>query len=65
MNEHKKKSGYFTVHIEGAGIDGAHARLPYIVYAESDYHAARKVKHETGYMARAQDIEGPYARIEF
>ena len=56
--EKNNKSGYYTVNITNAG-----RRIPYVVFASSDYHAARLVRHETGYLAQAQDIEGPYGRV--
>lgn len=49
------KNGYYTVHIQA----GLH-RIPYTVYAESDYHAARQVREETGYLAQQDDVEGPF-----
>lgn len=52
------KPGYYTVLIGNEGN-----KLPYIVLASSDYHAARIVRDETGYMAPACDIEGPYLRL--
>lgn len=54
----EEKGGYYTVHIDIGG-----QKLPYIVFAASDYHAARMVRNETGYMAGQQDIEGPYQRF--
>jgi len=48
------KGGYYTVHVEMEG-----QRMPYIVFAISDYHAARQVREETGYLARQHDVEGP------
>lgn len=48
------KGGYYTVHVDMEGM-----RMPYIVFAVSDYHAARKVREETGYLARQHDVEGP------
>lgn len=51
------KGGYFTVHVgEGA------QKVPYIIFATSDYHAARLVRHQTGYMAAEHEVEGPYQR---
>lgn len=52
----EQKGGYYTVQLE---MDGA--KIPYTVFAVSDYHAARMIKTETGYMARQTEIEGPYA----
>jgi hypothetical protein len=52
------KKGYYTVHIESQGI-----KIPYIVLASSDYHAARLVRDETGFFAPACDVIGPLARV--
>lgn len=49
------KRGYYTVSIE-AGNE----KIPYTVFALSDYHAARLVREETGYLARPHEIEGPH-----
>ncbi len=51
------KSGYFTVNIPAAG-----GMRPYVVFAKSDFQAARIVKQETGYMPLQQDVEGPFQR---
>lgn len=53
-----EKGGYYTVHID---VDGA--KQPYIVFAASDFQAARMVKMETGYLAPEHDVEGPYQRF--
>lgn len=52
------RGGYFTVHINSAG-----QRHPYIVFANSDFQAAKIVKQQTGHMASAHDVEGPYTRF--
>lgn len=52
------QGGYFTVNIPAAS-----GTLPYVVYAKSDYQAARIVKQETGYMPVQQDVEGPFHRF--
>ena len=52
------QGGYFTVNIPSAG-----GTLPYVVYAKSDFQAARIVKQETGYMPVQHDVEGPYQRF--
>lgn len=52
------KGGYYTVHID---VDGA--KQPYIVFATSDFQAARMVRMETGFMAGEHDVEGPYQRF--
>ncbi len=49
------KGGYFTVNIASAGQSH-----PYIVFAQSDFQAARIVRQETGFMASQHDVEGPY-----
>lgn len=51
------KGGYFTVNINNAG-----QRHPYVVYAASDFQAAKLVKQQTGHMASQHDVEGPYTR---
>ena len=52
------KGGYYTVNLE---IDGQ--KLPYIVFAESEYQAARKVREETGHLAKDYQVEGPYQKF--
>jgi hypothetical protein len=49
------KGGYYTVNLE---IDGK--KLPYVVFAASEFDAARKVKYETGCLVTDRDVEGPY-----
>lgn len=49
------KTGYYTVFV-GTGV----TKLPYTVFALSDYHAARLINQATGYLAAQHDIEGPY-----
>lgn len=51
-------AGYFTVNIPVNG-----EKMPYVVFARSDFQAARIVRDETGYMASQQDVEGPYSRF--
>lgn len=51
------KGGYYTVNLE---IDGK--KLPYVVFAVSEFDAARKVKYETGCLVTDRDVEGPYQR---
>ena len=53
----KSAHGYYTVLVEGYTPG---AKIPYIVQAASDYHAARIVKAETGYIVNERDVEGPY-----
>ena len=51
------KGGYYTVMV---GPERAQERkVPYIVFAASDYHAARIVRDRTGYLAREHEVEGP------
>lgn len=52
------RGGYFTVNINNAG-----QRHPYIVFATSDFQAAKIVKQQTGHMACQNDVEGPYERF--
>ncbi len=51
------KGGYYTVNLD---IDGK--KLPYVVFARSQFDAARKVKFETGCLVTDRDVEGPYQR---
>lgn len=51
------KAGYYTVHIM-SGAD----KIPYTIFADSDYHAARLIKRETGYLASQEDVDGPFRR---
>ncbi len=53
----QSKGGYYTVNLE---IDGK--KLPYVVFAVSEFDAARKVKYETGCLVTDRDVEGPYHR---
>jgi len=58
MNKIKfKGGGYYSVLL--ADEESAH-KVPYTVYAASDWHAARMVRDATGYMPRAHEVEGPY-----
>ena len=52
------QGGYFTVNIPVNG-----EKMPYVVFARSDFQAARIVRDETGYMADQHDVEGPYSRF--
>lgn len=56
--EEENRGGYYTVYMRLDGIV-----IPYTVFALSDYHAARVVREETGYMAAQSDIEGPYLAL--
>lgn len=56
----ENRSGYYTVQVS---FDGLKKKIPYIVFANSDYQAAKIVKDETGYMAPQHDVQGPFARI--
>lgn len=56
MNTSKPKKGYYS-----AFIDTGSQKVPYIVIAESDYHAARIVREETGYFVTQDQVEGPLA----
>ena len=60
MAELRAQGGYYTVLVD-MGVAGC--KVPYVVFAASDYHAARIVRDETGYLALQHDIEGPYARF--
>jgi hypothetical protein len=55
MTQTTKSDGYYAVLVENMT-----RKVPYIVFARSDYHAARIVKSETGYMAQPRDIQGPF-----
>ena len=54
------KGGFYTVNL---AVNGR--AVPYIVFAASDFQAAKKVKEETGYIARQDEVEGPYMRHPF
>ena len=56
-----RRGGYYTVLIKTD--DGR--QIPYSVFATSDYHAARIVKEETGYLAQSHDVEGPMGMFNF
>lgn len=58
MQDETLKGGYYTVHLE---IDGK--KIPYIVFAASDYQAAHKVRLETGHLAAERNVEGPYQQF--
>lgn len=51
------KTGFYTVFVKAEGT-----KLPYTVFALSDYHAARLINQATGYLASQKDVEGPYSR---
>jgi hypothetical protein len=55
MPEWEAKPGYYTVSVP---IGDRH--VPYIVFARSDFDAAHKVKEETGYPAKRDEVEGPH-----
>ncbi len=52
-----KSVGYYTVMINFGSDE---QKLPYKVFAASDYHAAKIVREKTGYLASEIDVEGPY-----
>jgi hypothetical protein len=54
----KGMGGYYTVLV--ARESGDVQKTPYVVFALSDYHAARIVRAETGYLARETEVEGPH-----
>ena len=58
--EEQAKGGFYTVNL---AVNGR--AIPYIVFATSDFQAAKKVKEETGYAAKQEDVEGPYLRHPF
>ena len=49
------KGGFYTVSLD---IEGK--KLPYMVFALSDYQAAHKVLEETGHAVTEDQVEGPY-----
>lgn len=49
------EGGYYTVHLNVEG-----KKIPYIVFARSEYHAARRVREATGYLALDKDVQGPF-----
>lgn len=48
--------GYYSVLVSKDGGE----KVPCIVFATSDWHAARIVRGDTGYMASPQEVEGPF-----
>jgi hypothetical protein len=54
---YRAKPGYYAVNI----LVGDH-RIPYIVFAQSEFEAARKIRAETGYVAEREEVEGPIER---
>ena len=52
------KGGYYTVNVDVEG-----EKIPYVVFAMSEFQAAHKVKEETGHLATEDDVEGPYQRF--
>ncbi len=57
----KIKTGYYKV-LVASPVDGA--KVPYVVFAMSDFQAARIVKAETGHFALEGDVAGPFATQE-
>jgi len=53
--ESMHQGGFYTVNLD---IEGK--KLPYMVFAMSDYQAAHKVLEETGHLVTEDDVEGPY-----
>ena len=51
---YREKPGYYAVNI--LVVDH---RIPYIVFARSEFEAARKIRAETGYVAERDEVEGP------
>ena len=57
----KREDGaFYTVMIDLGTDEG---KIPYSVFAKSDFHAARIVKNETGYLASQHEVEGPYTKF--
>jgi hypothetical protein len=57
MMNGKKGGGFYSVMITGYN---GFAKIPYVVFATSDWQAARLVREATGYTARPQEVDGPY-----
>jgi hypothetical protein len=55
-----RAGGYYTVMVDKTE-DGL--KMPYTVFAASDFHAARIVRSETGYAATENEVHGPYLRL--
>lgn len=53
--DRNKGGGYYTVLVG----DAADNKTPHFVFAASDYHAARLIHLETGYLPRESDVQGP------
>ena len=54
------KAGYYTVMID-TGTNNI--KIPYQVFASSDFHAAKIVKEETGYLVTEHDVDGPHVAL--
>ena len=54
MSGTTSKGGYYKVH-----TTTGEKKIPYIVFALSDYLAARLVREISGYMANEREVEGP------
>lgn len=60
MKPTQNNGGYYTVLIDNhLGME----KIPYVVFAQSDYQAARIVREETGVLATQHDVEGPFQRF--
>ncbi|TAL27297.1 MAG: hypothetical protein EPN97_17610 [Alphaproteobacteria bacterium] len=57
MQDEKLMVGYYTVRLDIGG-----RKIPYIVFADSEYQAAHKIRMETGLLPAPRDIDGPYSR---
>lgn len=57
IDEDFATGGYYTVFVRDGDV-----LLPRIVFANSPFQAAHKVKMETGILPHESDVEGPYAR---
>lgn len=59
--KNKQSGKYYTVLVNAD--NATQKKIPYLVFAASDYQAARIIRDEIGYMAHQRDIEGPYYRL--
>lgn len=55
MQDEWVKGGFYKVQLDIGG-----KKIPYIVFADSEYQAAHKVHMETGCLPVARDIDGPF-----
>lgn len=57
MQSEEFKGGYYKVQVDIGG-----RKVPFIVFADSEYQAAHKVRMETGRLPAVRDIDGPFGQ---